>query len=313
VKTLAALLALALGAAVGAAQAQRLAFATGDGNFSGEALLRGTQATETQCAAVAGAVWATGANGEAECLRYWAAGLKDGAAPAALVYLPADQITAGRAEATYETRNPKLMQEIVDGMQARAGVPFILLARPGMLGSSGDHKLRRQAGEARLVSSALDAIKAKHGIREFGLVGLSGGGHTVAALLAWRSDIVCAVPASSVSSPRLRWQALGLTGDITGTAEPYEPVDQLRAGGFHPRLRVFVLGDPKDTEVPWVSQTPLALRLRELGVATEIVTGEGTGVKRHVLGGSGQAIGAQCLAGKPTADILEAAARGLKG
>lgn len=298
---------------MGPAQAQRLPFATGDGNFSGEALLRGTHATQAQCAAVAGAVWAVGTGAEAECIRYWSAGLDDGARPGALVYLPGDQITAGRPEATYESRNPRLMQEIVNGMQARAGVPFILLARPGMLGSSGDHQLRRQAGEARLVSAALDAIKAKHGIRELGLVGLSGGGHTVAALLGWRSDIVCAVPASSVSSPRLRWQALGLTGDITGTAEPYEPVEQLRAGGFHPGLRVFVLGDPKDTEVPWVSQTPLALRLRELGVAAAIVTGEGTGVKRHVLGSSGQWIGAQCLAGKPTADILEAAARGLKG
>jgi hypothetical protein len=182
-----------------------------------------------------------------------------------------------------------------------------------MLGSSGDHKLRRRAGEARLVSSALDAIKARHRIGEFGLVGLSGGGHTVAALLGWRTDIVCAVPASSVSSPRLRWQALGLASDVTGTTDSYEPAEQLLAGHFHPGLRVFVLGDPKDTEVPWASQTPLAQRLRELGVAAEILTGEGTGVKRHVLGSSGLAIGAMCLAGKPTADILEAARRGLKG
>ena len=57
---------------------------------------------------------------------------------------------------------------------------------------------------------------------------------------------------------------------------------------------------------------PLAARLRDLGVATETVTGEGTGIKRHVLGTSGLAIGAQCLAGRPSAEILEAA-RGLKG
>lgn len=306
-------LALALGGTVGAAHAQRLPFAAGDGHFSGEALMLGMHATEAQCTAVPGAVWAVGADGEAECIRYWAAGLKEGATPRALVYLPADQIAAGRPEATYESRHPKLMQEIANGMQARAGLPFILLARPGMLGSSGDHQLRRRAGEARLVSSALDAIKARHGIRDFGLVGLSGGGHTVAALLGWRQDIACAVPASSVSSPKLRWQALGLTSDVTGTTDSYEPVEQLRAGHFHPELRVFVLGDPKDSEVPWTSQTPLAQRLRELGVAAEILTGEGTGVKRHVLGSSGLAIGAMCLAGKPTAEILEAARRGLKG
>lgn len=312
-KKLPALLALAACAAATAAHAQRLPFSTGDGNFSGEALMRGTQATQAQCAAIANAAWAKLDTGEAECIRYWASGFGPGGNPRALVYLPADQISSDRPEATYESRNPKAMQELANGMQARAAQPFILLSRPGILGSSGDHRQRRQAGEARLVSAALDEIKAKHGIREFGLVGLSGGGHTVAALLGWRSDIVCAVPASAVSSPKIRWQSLGLAGDVTGLADPYETVEHLKAGVFHPALRVFVLGDPKDSEVPWASQTPLAQRLRELGVATEILTGEGGGIKRHVLGGSGQAVGAMCLAGKPTAEILEAAARGLKG
>jgi hypothetical protein len=302
-----------LWALTGPSHAQRLPFASGDGNFSGEALMRGSQATQAQCAAITDAVWAKGEPGEAECIRYWAAGLRDAGNPRALVYLPADQIAADRPEATYESRNPKLIQELANGMQVRAGLPFILLSRPGMLGSSGDHKLRRRAGEAKLVSAALDEIKARHGIREFGLAGLSGGGHTVAALLGWRSDIVCAVAASAVSSPKRRWQSLGLAADVTGATDSYEPVEHLKPGTFHPHLRVFVLGDPKDTEVPWISQTPLAQRLRELGVATEIMTGEGTGTKRHVLGSSAQAVGSMCLSGQSTADILEAAKRGLKG
>jgi hypothetical protein len=299
--------------AAGASHAQRLPFTPVDANFSGEALMRGTQATPAQCAEVANAVWAKPETGEAECIRYWAAGLREGGNPRVLVYLPADQIAAGRPEATYESRSPRLIQELANGMQARAGLPFILLSRPGMLGSSGDHKQRRRAGEARLVSAALDEIKARHGIREFGLAGLSGGGHTVAALLGWRSDIVCAVPASAVSSPKRRWESLGLAADVTGATDSYEPVEHLQPGVSHPDLRVFVLGDPKDTEVPWVSQTPLAQRLRELEIATETLTGEGAGIKRHVLGGSAQAVAAMCLAGKPTAEILEAAARGLKG
>jgi hypothetical protein len=305
--------AIVLATAAMPAHAQRLPFTGGDGNFSGEELMRGTAATEAQCAQVGSAVWARTDSGEAECIRYWASGIQPGANPRALVYLPGDQIAEGRPEATYSTRNPKALQGLADGMQARAGAPFILLSRPGMLGSSGDHKQRRRIGEARLVSAALDQIKASHGIREFALVGLSGGGHTVVSLLAWRSDIVCAVPASSTSSPRLRWQALGLTADVTGATDSHEPMEHLKPGVFHPQLRVFVLGDPKDTEVPWVSQTPLAERLRAVGAAVEIITGEGTGPKRHTLGTSGQAVGAMCLAGKATAEILQAAERGLKG
>jgi hypothetical protein len=300
-------------AAMVGAHAQRLPFNDGDGNFSGDELMRGTAATEAQCAQLHGAVWARTEWGDAECIRYWAAGFQPGANPRVLVYLPADQIADGRPESTYSSRNPKILQDLANGMQARAGVPLILLSRPGMLGSSGDHKQRRRIGEAQLVSAALDQIKTRQSVREFGLVGLSGGGHTVASLLAWRSDIVCAVPASAVSSPKLRWQSLGMTADVTGFTDSHEPLDHLKPGVFHPGLRVFVLGDPKDTEVPWVSQTPLADRLRGLGAAVEVVAGEGTGPKRHVLGASGQVLGAMCLAGKPTGEILQAAQRGLKG
>ena len=295
------------------AHAQRVPFSTGDGNFSGEALMRGMTATAEQCAAVTNAVWAQVPGGPAECIRYWPAGLAQGGNARVLVYLPGDQISSGKPEATYESRNPKNMQALVDAMQAKAGLPFILMSRPGMLGSSGEHGQRRREPEARLVSAALDQLKAKHGISELGVVGLSGGAHTLASLLGWRSDIVCAVPASSSSSPKLRWQALGLTADVTGYSDSYEPLPNLKREMFHPQLRVFLVGDPKDTEVPWQSQTPLADRLRALGAAVEVITVEGTGPRRHSTGASGQAIGSLCLAGKPTAEILEVAARGLKG
>lgn len=298
----------------GTAQAQRVAFSAGDGNFSAQALVQGVQATAGQCAGVPQAVWARAPSGEAECIRYWAAGLPAGApAGRVLFYIPGDQLVFDQAESSYASHSPKSIQAAADGMHARTGVPFILLSRPGIFGSSGEHKQRRRELEPRLMSAALDEIKRRHGIQELVLVGLSGGGHTVASLLGWRADIVCAVPASAVSSPRLRWQGMGQTADLTGHADSYEPVEHLRRETFHPRLRVFVLGDPKDSNVTWATQTPLATRLKELGAAVELVTAEGGGPQRHFLGGSGQAVGSLCLRDRPTQEILEVAARGLKG
>ncbi len=309
------LLAIALATALAAsAHAQRVPMDISDGHFTAQSLVQGVSATAGQCATVAQAVWAQTADGTGECIRYWAAGLP-AAAPVArvLVYIPSDQLAFDQAEASYTTRSPKIMQGLVDGMQMRAGVPFILLSRPGTFGSSGEHKQRRRELEPRLMSAALDAIKARHGIGELVLVGLSGGGHIVASLLGWRSDIVCAVPTSSVSSPRLRWQGMGRTADLTGYTDSHEPVDHLRREVFHPQLRVFVLGDPKDSNVVWATQTPLADRLKALGADVTLLHGEGSDTQRHVLGSSGQRVGAMCLRGASTQEIQDMAARGLKG
>lgn len=308
---------LALGAAfalAAAAVAQRLPFAAGDGNFSAEGLVKGTSATDVQCGALPNAVWARLPGGDAECLRYWAAGFPaSGPVPRVLVYFTGDQMAFDQADAGYASRSPKTMQGLADGMQARVSVPFVLLARPGTFGSSGEHRQRRREPEPRLLSAALDTLKQRWGVEHWGLVGLSGGGHIVASLLAWRSDIVCAVPASSVSSPRMRWQQMGRDRDFTGYTDSHEPVDHLRREMLHPQLRVFVLGDPRDSNVPWATQQPLATRLKELGAQVELVQGEGTDAQRHALGTSAQKLGGLCLQGKTTQEILDVAARGLKG
>jgi hypothetical protein len=297
-----------------AAQAQRIPFNPGNDNFAAEGLLRGVAATQAQCAGVPHAVWTRVPTGEAECIRYWASGLTAGTpVPRVLVYIPSDQMALDQPDSGYASRSPKTLQALADVMGSRAGVPFILLSRPGIFGSSGEHKQRRRELEPRLVSAALDEIKARHAITELVLVGLSGGGHIVASLLGWRADIVCAVPTSSVSSPKLRWQGMGRTNDLTGFTDSYEPVDQLKREAFHPKLRVFVLGDLKDSNVVWATQTPLAARLKELGAAVELINGEGSDSQRHAPGGSGQQVGALCLRDKTTAEILEVVAKGLKG
>jgi pimeloyl-ACP methyl ester carboxylesterase len=296
-----------------ASAAAREPFEAGEGPFNPNALRFGMRASEADCARLAQAVWARGPDG-GECIRYWAAGLSAGGpTPRALAYFHGDQLVGDVPERSYPTRTPAQLQANAQNMHQVLGVPVFLVARPGVFGSSGEHKQRRREAESRILNAALDALAAKHGVREWSLVGLSGGGHVVASLLGHRSDIVCAVPASAVSSPRMRWQRLGQPRDLTGYADSWEPVDHLTAERFHPQLRVFVLGDPRDGTVAWPTQLPLAEKLKSLGAKVEVVTGEGTGPTFHDLGGSGRVLGAMCLQDRTTPEILERAARGLRG
>jgi hypothetical protein len=295
------------------AAAQRVLFSAGDEAFTDEGLVNGVRASAQQCAKAPGAVWAQ-AQGVGECLRYWHAGLAPLANERVLVWFNGDLLARTTVlDPGYANLTPARIQAAVDANAARLDVPYVFLARPGTYGSSGEHQQRRRPLESRLISAALDEIKKRHGIRELVIAGQSGGGHVVASLLSYRSDVVCAVPTSSVSSPRIRWTIKGLPRDATGYDDSYEPVEHLVRMKMNPKLRVFVLGDPQDLNTPWKSQIVLAEKLASIGVPVEVLEGEGVGLERHGLSASGARIGSLCAREETTPRILENAAKGLKG
>ena len=79
-----------------------------------------------------------------------------------------------------------------------------------------------------------------------------------------------------------------------------------------PDLRVFVVGNPADTTVPWQSQTILTTKLREIGVPAETIQAEGTGSQVHGLSVSSRGIAGWCAQGLSTSEIL-ASSVGLRG
>jgi pimeloyl-ACP methyl ester carboxylesterase len=195
----------------------------------------------------------------------------------------------------------------------KLGAPYIFIGRPGTYGSSGDHMQRRRPAESLLISAALDKIKARLGIKEFIVAGQSGGGHVTSSLLTHRSDIVCAVPTSAPSSPRVRWTLRGLKKDTTGYTDSYEPTEHLQRSKMHEKLRVFVLGDPSDANVVWPSQVIMAARLKQVGIPVEILSGEGTGTESHWLGNSARIVAGWCANDLPTDEIVRKAAGSLRG
>jgi pimeloyl-ACP methyl ester carboxylesterase len=283
------------------------------GDFSEAALLRGVKATQGACERAGNAIWASTREHGAECLRYWAAGFDRKPVARAIVFFHGDVLTETGVPPAYLKLSMATLQRLAEDTARELDAPYIFFARPGTHGSSGDHRQRRRIAESVLVSAALDQLKSKLQVSEWVIAGQSGGGHVTSSLLTERADIVCAVPTSAPSSPRIRWTLRGMTKDSTGYTDSYEPSEHVQAAKMHAKLRVFVLGDPKDSNVLWASQTVMADKLKQAGVAVETLRGEGAGPHAHGLPNSARRVAGWCHHGLPTHEILRKAAGGLKG
>jgi pimeloyl-ACP methyl ester carboxylesterase len=280
--------------------------------FSGAAVKNGVTADSADCQLVQ-AVWVESKTHGSECLRYWKAGFESGQAKRAIVFFHGDVWTGREADPNYLRLTEETLQTMADAWAKRLGMPYIYFARPGTHGSSGDHMQRRRKGESEQISIALDQLKQQYNISEYVLVGQSGGGHVTASLLVKRNDIVCAVPTSSVSSPRSRWILRGWNNDSTGAPDSYEPTEFLVKANKHPNLRIVVVGNVEDRNTPWASQTLLSGRAKALGIPVMELTGEGTGSEKHSMSISGRIVAGWCAQDLSDEQIRENAKAGLKG
>jgi dienelactone hydrolase len=254
-----------------------------------------------------------------DCIKYWAAGFDQGVpTPRAIIFFAGDAwLAAGvtsdlSKNGEYLRMTEEKLQSMANDWHKKLQHPYIFVGRPGMYGSSGDHMQRRRPYESQLVSKALDLIKERYGIKELIVVGQSGGGHVTSSLITERSDIVCAVPTSAPSSPRIRYEHMGRHSDTTLFKDSYEPGEHVNRSIANPHLRVFILGSPNDDNVPWAAQTTFADRLKEAGIPVQVLTGEGIGPQHHGLGNSGRVVAGWCAHGLSDEEILARAAKGLK-
>ena len=281
--------------------------------FTNRGVVQGTKATEAQCNQTAGAVWAKYDDIDGECIRYWEKGLKNGVNKRAIFFFHGDILSGNSVnDKSYEKKSPVTMLSTWNNFFPDNTKPTIYMSRPGTYGSSGDHSQRRRPAEAKIISAAIDAIKKKYQIQELVITGQSGGGHVTASLITLRSDIICAVPASSPSSPKMRWQLKGRSNDTTGYADSYEPIENLKNKKFNPKLRVFVVAEENDTNVPFTSQTVLVDRLKAEKINAYVIRAEGTGPQRHRLYASGFKVASFCF-DDLSDDEIQSRSVGLRG
>jgi dienelactone hydrolase len=288
--------------------------------FSREGLVRGASATEAGCRALADGLWVGAGDGRRECLRYAVAGTERGSAPrTALVHIPGDaagvafRVAGGRPqvegtgegyEVSAETR--RAAAAALSGVMG--GTPVVLIGRPGMHGSSGDHaRDRHTRAEVELVDAALTALRRRHGFRDLVLSGFSSGGAIAANLLARRTDIRCAVIASApldLAAFYRGWDGTLPDHYAMRREDLADPMRAIRA--IRTDTTVYVLGDRRDRTVPAFAWDAWAAAARHAGVrvVTAAVSGfdpaepDGAG-SYHRTSAPALQVAQACAAGEP--------------
>lgn len=286
--------------------AATVAMAAAAGTFA-EPLPWNWQADRQRCPVSDGAVWADYPQGE-ECIRYFIGGDVEGA-PLAIVMLrgdrdflmnlPPEEITANTAQE---------QQALADEAARRAGLPVLLVSRPGTYGSSGDHGHRRQESEFLALDAALDLLRARHGIGRLVLLGHSGGATAVAALLTLgRTDVACAVMTSGAFSllerARMVREQNGMEPrpglDLTGLPEPYDPLEHVDGIAHDPERTMILIGNLNDKVTPFSLQIKFARAVRRAGHKVRMATYPARPPKFHNLGDTiGLTVAARCARGE---------------
>ncbi|WP_432240806.1 alpha/beta fold hydrolase [Herbaspirillum robiniae] len=276
-----------------------------DEHFSETEAASGADSTPEQCARTSDAVWVAGPTFQ-ECIRYFPSkDFRQGTVHSAIVFMAGDVLSAKGVSPSYAAGTPRKRIERADQEQRRGGTPYLILGRPGTDGSSGNQNLRRTRYETLVMNAALDKIKEKYGIAEYGLIGQSGGGGLVAALIAERQDVLCAVSSSGVTAVKYRIAAAGRSSDYTGKSvgDVWDPVEQLGRVNPMPGFRMFVTSDKNDGDVGYSSQEHYVLAAQKSGLPITQLMVHGTGPVHHQTYSIGNRVVEDCMLGLSTSYI----------
>ncbi|WP_193171121.1 alpha/beta hydrolase [Nisaea nitritireducens] len=269
--------------------------------FTAAGVLSGSRIDRTECPDDMSHVWVEVDN-RGECLRYFSAGL-DEANPVVHVWFHGDRMgqseegEAWISKSYEEHANRETLQGFADRALSDYGLPYIRFSRPGVYGSSGEHKTRRRPRESAIINAALDQLKERYQVGRFSLTGQSGGGHVVAALLPKRTDIDCAVMTSGVLSVRERARAHGWKTDITGYWDYWDPMDHIDLIVRDPKRRIFIVGDPLDRNTPLETQLSYLDAVSKADHSITFLRAKGKGRSHHSLNLVGFQVAKWCLDG----------------
>src|SRR5882757_7309553 len=294
--------------------------------FSVEDLITGTTSTKERCAATDSALWIE-VEGRGDCVRYYAAGLKDRNVTAiiyfhgARLFGSADPYRAGADQAAqkklveivragYPDNTAAAQTEQVRWIQSGLDVPFIKIARPGVYGSSGDHKVRIHTREELLMTTAIEALAKRYAIENMAVIGNSEGGNIAAFALSRLPNLKCVVLTSSALSLETILKVDSTSG-YNSSSGVYDPIKNVSMIPRSEHRRIFVVGDPADQISPISNQREYFDALIAAGhAAWYATTPTAAGGPHHTLDRTGMHIAKWCLEDVTSEEILKRIAAG---
>jgi pimeloyl-ACP methyl ester carboxylesterase len=257
------------------------------------------QMTRKQCEAETGRIWLV-VDQRASCIAFIVSPGPISGHVALLLFngdVPEEMRTPERSAARLEDN--RLLAEDIQGLY---GLPVVAIERPGNGVSIGG--FRRTRHEGKTINAAIDALKQRYGFRRLALAGQSGGAIVVAHLLVLgRRDIVCAVMASGPygmarePSPKLREAEIKL--------EYMAPLLEAERIARQPQRRAFIIGDRRDTVVPFEEQRKLPDRMRAPGHHAELIEAVATDHLHHGLLEEAANVAGMCATGRSDQDIRD--------
>jgi pimeloyl-ACP methyl ester carboxylesterase len=164
-----------------------------------------------------------------------------------------------------------------DKFSKLAKTTAIYIGRIGVEGTSGSHLARKTLIEVNLMDMVLDALRKRYEFEGFHLVGQSGGGRLVFGVAEMRSDVGCLISSSGAIGDRSRTSRSGDPGRTF-----FDVMSNTRYLSQNSALRMIVLSDPKDQQVPMATkQTPMVDSLRKDGHDVLHLLVEAAGPKHH--------------------------------
>jgi hypothetical protein len=279
-----------------------------------EDMLRGIATTRVQCAATPQTVWVS-AFGQDYCVRYYVS-TAGGEGLHPVVYLAGDyfwRINLKTWQWIPPSKDDKVpfegvdydintddLAKTADAFSKMAKTTAIYLARIGVDGTSGNHIYRKTLLELHLMNAALDAIKQLHGFEGFHLGGQSGGSTLVAALAGMRRDIGCAVAGSG---PLVLIQPAN--SKIPGRTL-FDPVEFIPSIVKNSALRLVVVTDPADQNVPVKLQTGFVDKLHRAGRDIPQFFVTAVDDNHHGVLAYTELVVAGCILGKSNSEIATA-------
>ena len=267
-------------------------------------MMRGIKMTQEQCAALPAAVWIN-AMGRSYCMRYYLSTF-GGDELYPVVFLSGDRLgrlntrTGAWFERSVGGIDTANLSRLADRLSRQAKVPAIYLARVGLDGSSGDHRVRHTVLELHATNAALNAIKQRHNFKGFHLIGHSGGAGLVAGLIALRDDVGCAV----IGAGRLDQKFAPRPGGRE--LQSFNPADSIPAIlRKSVATRIVVITDPADKKVPAHTQTSFVRKLRQAGKQIEQYVVQSTEQERHDVTPYARLAVADCIRGANAQELAQ--------